>query len=69
MDWTTSISFYPVERSGKFITLLYPGESFQMIVEAEGYEPHVQYVDLTSAHNKGEAEDLIEDLKITLKAK
>jgi len=55
--------------SGKFITLLYPGESFQVIVEAEGYLPTIQYVDLMTASTKGEAEKLAGELTFELKKK
>ncbi|MBL4703160.1 MAG: PD40 domain-containing protein [Flavobacteriales bacterium] len=55
--------------SGKFITLLYPGESFQVIVESEGYLPIIQYVDLSGTTTKGEAEKLAGELLFELKRK
>lgn len=53
--------------SGKFISLLYPGESFQLIIEAEGYLPVIKYVDLIPALTKGEAEEMAGKLKFELK--
>lgn len=52
---------------GSFIALLFPGEMFQMIVEADGYAPSIRYIDLLEATTKEEALEFMGASKIVLK--